>query len=64
MTIQTVGSPAKIHPSLARAWLTADDPETQTFLGGRWSADSLYDEIAQLRKERDEAKRAAAAAKL
>ena len=26
MTIQTVGTPATIHPAMARAWLTAGNP--------------------------------------
>ena len=40
-TQQTVGSPAKIHPALARAWLEAENDEDALYFGGRWSADSI-----------------------
>ena len=30
-----------MHPALARAWLTATDPEEQLWLGGKWSPPSI-----------------------
>jgi hypothetical protein len=63
MSIQTVGTPATIHPALARAWLEAESDEDKLYFGGRWSAESLFDEIVALRKERDEARDALAEAR-
>ena len=64
MSIQTVGTPAKIHPALARAWLEAESDEDKLYFGGRWSAESLFDEIEMLRKERDAARAALEQSKL
>ena len=63
-SIQTVGTPAKIHPALARAWLEADSDEDKLYFGGRWSAESLLEEIEALKKERDEARAALHSPKL
>jgi hypothetical protein len=59
-----VGTPAKIHPALARAWLEADSDEDKLYFGGRWSAESLFEEIETLRQERDEARAALQQSKL
>lgn len=64
MSIQTVGTPARIHPALARAWLEAESDEDKMFFGGRWSAESLFEEIETLRKERGAAQAALQAPKL
>ena len=51
-------------PLTVYVWLQAESDEDKLFFGGRWSAESLFEEIQTLREERDEARAALAQAKL
>ena len=57
-SIQTEGSnrdaPYPMHPALAQAWLEATDPADQLWFGGKWSPQSIAEQMRRLREERDE----------